>query len=340
MSLSLKDTNILKGIALMMLLWHHLFYTRNGMYTEFCVGKYELSEMFARICKLCVAIFVMLSGYGLTVQAEKNGGINSIGSFYRHRFSKLLVNYWVIWLLFVPLGVFAFDRGFEDVYQTNIIPKFVADVFGLAFAFNFYGYNATWWFMSCIIVLYLCYPFLYKAVKKYPILTLLGSVSIAIAVPAVGQHFGFLNSTILMYLPAFVLGILMKICPIYIEREKEKHNRVLQAVLLLLFLTLWVEHLYVKANIVFDAVITLSMIMLYKSVELPTFVEKPLEFLGKHSMNIFLFHTFIFSHWLKDFIYSPKNPLLIFLLLLALCLIISVAIEWLKKIIKIDSLIK
>ena len=143
-----------------------------------------------------------------------------------------------------------------------------------------------------------------------------------------------------MYLPAFVLGILMKICPIYIEREKEKHNRVLQAVLLLLFLTLWVEHLYVKANIVFDAVITLSMIMLYKSVELPTFVEKTLEFLGKHSMNIFLFHTFIFSHWLKVFIYSPKNPLLIFLLLLALCLIISVAIEWLKKIIKIDSLIK
>ncbi len=216
MSLSLKDTNILKGIALIMLLWHHLFFSHNGLYTEFCVGKYVMVEMFARICKLCVAIFVMLSGYGLTVQAEKNGGINSIGSFYKHRFSKLLVNYWVIWLLFVPLEVFAFDRGFEDVYQTNIIPKFVVDVFGLAFAFNFYGYNATWWFMSCIIVLYLCYSFLYKAVKKYPILTLLGSVSIAIAVPVAGQHFGFLNSTILMYLPAFVLGILMKICPIYI----------------------------------------------------------------------------------------------------------------------------
>lgn len=340
MSLSLKDSNILKGVALMLLLWHHLFFSRNGMYTELCVGKYEMVEMFARICKLCVAIFVMLSGYGLTVQAEKNGGINSIGVFYRHRFSKLLVNYWFIWLLFVPVGVLVFDRGFEEVYQTNIILKFVADVFGLAFAFNFYGYNATWWFMSCIIVLYLCYPLLYQTVKKYPIYTLLGSVSVAIAVPVAGQHFGFLNSTILMYLPAFVLGILMKICPIYIEREKEKHNRVLQAVLLLLFLTLWVEHLYVKANIVFDAVITLSMIMLYKSVELPTFVEKTLEFLGKHSMNIFLFHTFIFSHWLKVFIYSPKNPLLIFLLLLALCLIISVAIEWLKKIIKIDSLIK
>lgn len=95
-----------------------------------------------------------------------------------------------------------------------------------------------------------------------------------------------------------------------------------------------------KANIVFDSVITVSMIMLYKSVELPRFVGNILEFLGKHSMNIFLFHTFIFSHWLKDFIYSPKNPLLIFLLLLGVCLIISVAIEWLKKLIKIDSLIK
>ena len=312
------------------------------MYTEFCVGKYELSEMFARICKLCVAIFVMLSGYGLTVQAEKNGGINSIGSFYRHRFSKLLVNYWVIWLLFVPLGVFAFDRGFEDVYQTNIIPKFVADVFGLAFAFNFYGYNATWWFMSCIIVLYLSYPFLYKAVKNYPIYTLLGSVSVAIAVPTVGQHFGFINSTMLMYLPAFVVGIILKISPIYIEREREGVGkpRLLQLILLIIFLTLWAEHLFVKANIVFDTIITLSMIILYKAIELPTFAERTLEFLGKHSMNIFLFHTFIFSHWLKNFIYSPKNPLLIFLLLLGVSLIISVAIEWLKKLIKIDSLIK
>ena len=340
MSLSLKDSNILKGVALMLLLWHHLFFSRNGMYTDFCVGKYELAEMFARICKLCVAIFVMLSGYGLTVQAEKNGGINSIGDFYRHRFSKLLVNYWFIWLLFVPLGVLVFDRGFEEVYQTNIIPKFVADVLGLAFAFNFYGYNATWWFMSCIIVLYLGYPFLYKAVKSYPIYTLLGSVSVAIAVPAVGQHFGFLNSTMLMYLPAFVVGIILKISPIYIEREGVGKRRLLQLILLITFLTLWAEHLYVKANIVFDSVITVSMIMLYKSVELPRFVGNILEFLGKHSMNIFLFHTFIFSHWLKDFIYSPKNPLLIFLLLLGVCLIISVAIEWLKKLIKIDSLIK
>ncbi|MBR4625341.1 MAG: hypothetical protein IKO56_07395, partial [Alphaproteobacteria bacterium] len=90
-----------------------------------------------------------------------------------------------------------------------------------------------------------------------------------------------------------------------------------------------------KANIVFDTIITLSMIILYKAIELPTFAERTLEFLGKHSMNIFLFHTFIFSHWLKNFIYSPKNPLLIFLLLLGVSLIISVAIEWLKKLIKI-----
>lgn len=334
MNLSLKDTNILKGIALMMLLWHHLFYTRNGMYTEFCVGKYELAEMSARICKICVAIFVMLSGYGLTVQAEKNGGIDSIGGFYKHRFSKLMVNYWFIWLLFVPIGVLLFGRGFEEAYQTNIIAKFVADIFGLAFAFNFYGYNATWWFMSCIIVLYLCYPLLYKAVKIYPIYTLLGSVSVAIVVPAVGQHFGFFNSTILMYLPAFVVGIMLKTCSIW----RYGNGRLLQIILLIIFLTLWAEHLYVKADIVFDSIVTLSMIMLYKTVVLPSFVGKTFEFLGKHSMNIFMFHTFIFSHWLKDFIYSPKNPLLIFLLLLIVCLIISVVIEWLKKIIRIDSL--
>ena len=32
--------------------------------------------------------------------------------------------------------------------------------------FGWYGYNATWWFYSCIIVLYLTFPWLYKTYGK------------------------------------------------------------------------------------------------------------------------------------------------------------------------------
>ncbi len=335
MSLSLKDTNVLKGVALMMLLWHHLFYSRNGLYAEINIGSIELSETFAKVCKLCVSIFVFLSGYGLTVQAEKNGGINSVWSFYKRRFSKLFVNYWFIWLLFVPMGVLVFGRTFDSVYQTNVIPKLIADFFGLAFTFNYYGYNATWWFMSCIIVLYIFFPFLYKAAKQYPLCTLLCTIAVALIVPPVGGRLGYDGAALVSYLTSFVIGILL--CNKNLENDKIKTPSLI--VLLPLFLVLWAEHLIVKEPLAFDAVITLSLIMLYGVLKLPAFVTNGLEFLGRHSMNIFLFHTFIFSHWFKDFIYSPKNPFLIFLLLLGVCLIISVLIERLKKVLKIDSLI-
>jgi hypothetical protein len=52
----INSTNACKGVALILLLWHHLFY-QNPEYGLF-VFK------FATLSKVCVAIFVILSGYG------------------------------------------------------------------------------------------------------------------------------------------------------------------------------------------------------------------------------------------------------------------------------------
>lgn len=56
-------------------------------------------------------------------------------------------------------------------------------------------------------------------------------------------------------------------------------------------------------------------------------------------MNIFLFHTFIFYMWFQDIIYITRNPLVIFLELLISCLLISVVLESIKKLIRFDTLI-
>lgn len=56
-----------------------------------------------------------------------------------------------------------------------------------------------------------------------------------------------------------------------------------------------------------------------------------MSFLGKHSMNIFLFHTFIFVFWFQDFIYCSRNPIVIFFTLLFICIPISMLLEWIKK---------
>lgn len=47
-----------------------------------------------------------------------------------------------------------------------------------------------------------------------------------------------------------------------------------------------------KSPILWDSAIVIAMASVYSSISIPWFVSKPLTFLGKHSFNIFLFHTF------------------------------------------------
>lgn len=164
--LSLKDTNVLKGIAVILLLWHHLFYMQNGLFDDILIaGDTFLVNKSGKLCKMCVAIFVFLSGYGLTRQKVIKGSLENLYIWYRHRYTKLMYNFWFIWLLFVPVGVIIFGRTLSDAYQTHIAWKLLADVLGVANAFGFHGYNATWWFITCIILLYAIYPLLYKIGK-------------------------------------------------------------------------------------------------------------------------------------------------------------------------------
>lgn len=165
-ALSQRDTNVLKGIALLLLLIHHLFYIDNGLYDDITLAGHGIMQTIGLWCKVCVAIFVFLSGYGLTVQAEKAGGVGNLFRFYWRRFTKLMLNYWFIWLIFVPIGVFVFHYTFDEAYGTNTVIKFLLDVTGLINAFGLYGYNVTWWFYSCIILLYILFPFLYSLLKK------------------------------------------------------------------------------------------------------------------------------------------------------------------------------
>lgn len=159
------ESNILKGIALLFLLVHHLFYIQNGRFDDFEIfdGHY-LVNMIGQVCKVCVPLFVFLSGYGLTAEAEKLERIK-LFKFYKRRFSKLYLNFWLMWLLFVPVGIFVFDVTFDAVYGDHALLKFILDFLGLINIIGDYGYNPTWWFYSCITTLYLLFPFIIAGCK-------------------------------------------------------------------------------------------------------------------------------------------------------------------------------
>ena len=56
-----------------------------------------------------------------------------------------------------------------------------------------------------------------------------------------------------------------------------------------------------------------------------------MQYVGKHSMNMYLTHTFIFAYFFPDFIYGFKHPALIFLALFTTSLLLSICIEFVKR---------
>ena len=326
--LTLQDTDFLKGLALLLLLCHHLFYIDNGLYDSISIAGHNVIQVIGQWSKVCVAIFIFLSGYGLMYQTIRDGKIESLKRFYWHRYTKLFVNYWFIWLVFVPIGVFIFGRSFHDSYGAYMPIKVFLDFFGLINAFGWLGYNATWWFYSCIILLYASFPFLYWSYKKDVLLTTL-LVAVVCFFPTPIFAGGKL------YFGAFYMGMIYcDYCKVtQLPPPHIRVSKVSISILIFILVLASIDRLASKAAIIFDSFLVLSMVLVYKNIHIHRWICRVFEFLGKHSMNIFLFHTFIFSHWFKQEIYASRNPLVIYFTLLLACIVISITLEKIKKLI-------
>lgn len=337
--ISPNETNIIKGIAICAMLFHHLFFETDvyGFFTQ----------QVAIICKVCVSMFLFVSGYGLTIQYSKQTKKISLTSkiiftikFLLKRFRKFYLNYWVIFALLVPLGVFTLGRPLSAAYgtDTTIWQSLIKDIFAIQ---GEYSYIITWWFNALIISLYLLFPILYWMMGN-------GFIAIGILVLLllwprdyiVGNFFYIFelwNSNLIIFSLVFTFGI-------FSARHIDLLNKILnkikvRTILILSFFIsvslcfirqIWAE-CYADA-ITIDAFLTvflaLSVISFCRLIKIQI---KPFALLGKHSMNIYLIHTFLLMFFFPKFIFTSHFSLLIFFALLSESLIISMLLEIAKK---------
>lgn len=147
MNFDKRQTNIAKGVGLLLLLWHHLFYNTPEKYSLFIslfiYKSIPIESFIADFCKVCVAIFLILSGYGLTKSYEKynsafvgkENGIKHILKrdtiYIKNRWLQLMSNYWFVFIIFVPISYF-FGRKFYLYYGTNPL-NYLFDFFGISY---------------------------------------------------------------------------------------------------------------------------------------------------------------------------------------------------------------
>lgn len=331
--ITLNETNVIKGIAICAMLWHHLFLE--------CHEYGEFTFKLALTCKVCVALFVFLSGYGMATQFKKvemNGSFSmyaDVTKFLFKRYFKFYLNYWVVFFLSVPLGIFVFNRSLELAYgiETNLFLSFLRDVFGFQ---GYNSYNITWWFNSLILVLWAFFPILYWALKsKFLCVWIL--VLLLFNPGGVLKPFVILAIFFLQYLVVFAFGIC---AAVQMDIINKVLNRVNGYVIFIVSLVMTILLLYMRNHYVLycflgmkgDPFIAVFLSLTVVSIcRLTKMKMSVVACLGKHSMNMYLMHTFICGYFFCDFIYSFKYPIIIFVALLLLSLLLSIAVEFFKK---------
>ncbi|CUO91030.1 Predicted membrane protein [Anaerostipes hadrus] len=362
MKFTKEHTMQMKGIAIIILLFHHCFLNTQRWatvpYEKLATtkgwGYYPISfapfsshtiQYLASFSKICVAMFVFMTGYGMWVSYESQKKKTTMSNYIKKRMVTLMTGFWII---FVVTEILAIPTGrFIEVYGHDFrsVVYMIIDALGLAKLLGTPLFCLTWWYMSLAIVLIMIFPFVHSIMEKYQWVVVVASI-------IVPRACGFGQSTDLFrYLLAYTLGMYFAQHDL-LARIKEKFmeqnvaGKLLSLIVSLIGLAViikcrqnaWIGWKYLDF---WDGFVAMYVIIIsYIYILNGKWIVKGLGFLGKHSMNIFLIHSFYRDVFFHEFTYSFYYAWLDYIVLMAISLVTSIVLEWFKKLIRYEKFIE
>lgn len=332
------ETNRCKGIAIIMMLFHHLFndYEEYAGYTvQYWPLTGDQTQHLALLCKVCVTIFVFLSGYGIAAVytakfQDREPQKSEIYRFTVSRYWKLMAGYWFVFvlsLLCAPLGRTPVEAYGTD-FKTGIV-YFLIDFFGLSFAFSTPTINPSWWYLSVAIYIVFLMPFLMRLAKK------MGAFLLLAAAMSLLQMAGII-SVASTYVFGLLLGVLCFEWDLFGKWSHFLDQRkggvwikgILSLVMTIVLLKFRMDYNYYG---IVDGLIAMTLCgFSMTALSRIPLVNKGLEILGVHSANMFLIHNLMYSYYFLGFYYSFRYPLIILAVLTVTSLAVSIVMEKLK----------
>lgn len=360
------DTLAVKGIAIMLMIQHHGFLA-DDRFAKYDVLFTPFSQSFivslSSFMKICVGMYVFLSGYGLALSLKKYSPEYKLGKkqyedYMLRRTFKLMAGYWLIYILAFIINMIYNQRPISIYFSKGIMIgayDMLIDFSGLAYLFRTPTLCGTWWYMTLALFIIIFLPFAARLMKKYGPAVLLFSVVfipriIDFCVQLEPDH----KANISRWFFAAALGL---ICAEYDLLARSKaftvtKNKIVSKMIKFVVLTgILVGLYYVRVALakggrsdasyeLIDGVIPAFVI--YYCYEFLTGIpvlRQVLAFIGKHSMNIFLLHTFVRLYILADFVYSFRHFALVTAVVLAISLVISILLELGKKYLGFNKLV-
>lgn len=335
MKISVQKSNQLKSIAILMMLFLHLFNRDyHGVFKPLIFfGSQPLSYYISLFCDACLPIFAFVTGYGLFYKYRQNSSIYNKLNFIRLK--KLYINFWIILVIFaVILGT---------ILQVNGYPGSM-----VKFILNFTAvnptYNGAWWFLTIYILFVLTSSFWFFLLNRI-------------------NPYAYFAILLLIYIPAFYIRIYVPLnfddvflnwfqqysalyfCTLFQFMAggfalKYDWHRKFSAVFSKMPQRNWLSLLLISLLIVLHGIIpnffvapftALGFIFLFLQLDFSPVLNVVLDFFTPHATNIWLVHMFFYLIFFSDLVYSFTYVLPIFVVLLLLSLLSSYVINLFNK---------
>lgn len=327
-----RDTNICKGIAILLMVFHHT-YTNSAVYPYFIDEDINFLEFLASVGKVCVSLLTILSGYGLSKKysKEKYDFKESI-KFSGNCYLKILLIYWPIWLIAFVISCIN-GLGWKKIYGDEIwgLLNGAFDLLGLGGIYHTTIFVGGW-YLSAIIVFYFLFPFLYKLALKFNYYFLIVAF-IPWVQYIIGVCTGSETDSFIFYIFSFVLGIILATRGM-LDSLKTKKCNYLEKILVfaLLFICIFLRGYFPLLIDPFIAILLIMVeIVFVCKVDL---LSKVLLFLGVCSADIWLLHGFMKKY--SGIIFKSFLGKYIFLVLI--CCFISLILRWIREKLMINKI--
>lgn len=328
-----KKSAKIKYIAVVLMIILHLFSNPPREYFSiFNINGVNIEYIITKFCSICVGIFVFMSGYGLMKKYSNNVSYKIVGK----KILKFYINYWYIYLIFIPIGLII---GKIQVDPVRLILNFFALVS---------NYNYEWWFVILYVQLLLVFPVLNNILNKrtskkeniaiYIISLIISIFAKAIYKKYVGNMFVNIFLPLLMYQFIFITGMIIVKNGIYskVSAKFTIENKKLEWVLLIVIMIFMNAMGYIS---IVGKIINPIMIPIYIYI-LADLIKEPKDVtIYKTSTNIWLIHTFFTTYYFQDVIWKLKYSILIIVWTIVLVTSISIVLDKiLDKIYKIINI--
>ena len=341
-------TQIAKGIAITLMMIHHLFRfpdrIQNGSYISILhFGNVRFEYLLGDFGNICIAMYLFLSGYGLYMTSVKKENFTLKDSW--GKILKFLINYWVVFIVFVPIGLIWFSNSTR--YHFNIT-SFMANLFTLSST-----YNSEWWFVRLYIELLLLFPFIKGILKRGIIAStalIFSFYLVAISmelIPVIAPKLAFLKKNfiygdirnILFWQMTFCMGCITAKFNLFSHinkwiSAKSLDSKAFYSIIILAIIAVRIGCSYAfeyvgKGNPTYvDFVLAPIFILITSNLVYRNKSKKVLSILGAHSTNMWLTHTFFCFYYFQELVFMPRLSILIVMWLATLSLASSIFINF------------